>query len=74
MPILEEGGPDGMLFLQLGVHPHFHKELRGCLKHKFPKKRTGRGKPITWPCYSPHLTPLNFFFGSTSSMLRTCRH
>jgi hypothetical protein len=62
MPILEEGGPDGMLFLQFGVRPHFHKELRDCLKHKFRKKRIDRGKPITWPCYSPYFIPLNFFF------------
>jgi hypothetical protein len=60
MPILEEVGPDDMLFQQAGVAPHFHKE--DFLNRKSPEKWIDRGRPITWPLRSPDLTPLDYFF------------
>jgi hypothetical protein len=53
MPILEEEGPDDMLFQQDGVPPHFHKEVMDFLNRKFPGKWIGRKGPITWPPHSP---------------------
>jgi hypothetical protein len=35
-PILEEEGPDDMLFQQDGALPHFHKEVTDFLNRKFP--------------------------------------
>jgi hypothetical protein len=60
MPILEEEGPDDMLFQQHGVPPHFHKEVTDFLNRKFPEKWIGRGGTITWPPRSPDLIPLDF--------------
>jgi hypothetical protein len=62
MPILEEDGPDDMLFQQDGAPPHFRKEMTDFLNGKFPEKRICMGGPITWPPRSPDLTPLEFFF------------
>jgi hypothetical protein len=61
MPVLEEGGPDDMLFQQDGAPPHFHKEVTDFLNRKFPNKWIGRGRPIIWPLRSPDFTPLDFF-------------
>jgi hypothetical protein len=38
MHILEEEGPDDVLFQQDGAHPHFHKEVTDFLNIKFPEK------------------------------------
>jgi hypothetical protein len=62
MPILEEEGPDHMLFQQDGVPPHFHKEVTDFLNHKFPEKWIGRGGPITCPPCLPDLIPFDFSF------------
>jgi hypothetical protein len=61
-PILEEEGPDDMLFQQDGAPPHFQKEVTDFLNRKCPEKWINRGGPITWPPRSPDLTPLEFFF------------
>jgi hypothetical protein len=61
MSILEEEGPDDMLFQQDGVLPHFHKEVTDFLNSKFRVKWIGRGGTITWPPRSPDLTHLDFF-------------
>jgi hypothetical protein len=55
MTILEEEGPDDMLF-------HFHKEVTRFLNQKFPEKLIGRDGPITWPPRSPDFTPVDLFF------------
>jgi hypothetical protein len=47
MPILQEEGPDDMLFQQDGAPPHFHKEVVDFLNRKFPEKWNGRGGAIT---------------------------
>jgi hypothetical protein len=62
MLILEEEGPDGMLFQQGGAPPHFHNEVTDFLNRKFPEKWIDRGRPIIWPPRSPDLTALDFFF------------
>jgi hypothetical protein len=62
MPILEEQGPDDMLFQQDEAPPHFHKDVKDFLNRKFPEKWIRRGGPITWPPRSPDFTPLHFFF------------
>jgi hypothetical protein len=61
MLILEEGGPEDILF---------HKEMKGFLYHKFPEKWNRRVQPITWPPHSPDITHLDFF-QSTSRMQYT---
>jgi hypothetical protein len=38
MPILEEEGPNDMLFQQDGAPSHFHKEVTDFLNRKFPEK------------------------------------
>jgi hypothetical protein len=62
MPILEEQGPDNLLFQQDGAPPHFHREVTDFLNHKFLKKQSGRGGPITWPPHLIDLTPPDFLF------------
>jgi hypothetical protein len=44
--LLEEEGPDDMLFQQDGAPPHFHKEVTDFLNRKFPEKWIGRGGSI----------------------------
>jgi hypothetical protein len=61
VPILEEEGPDNMLFQQDGALPHSHKEVTDLLNSKFPGKCIGRGGSITWPPRSSDITPLDFF-------------
>jgi hypothetical protein len=70
MPVLEEEGPDDMLFQQDQASSYFHKE--DFLNRKFPEKWTGRGKPVTWPPCLPDHTPI--FFRGTSKMLFMCDH
>jgi hypothetical protein len=62
MPILEQEGPDDVLFQQDGAPLHFHKEVTDFLNRKFSEKWIGRGGPITWPPRSPDLTPFDFLF------------
>jgi hypothetical protein len=65
MTILEQGGPDDVLFQQEEASPHFHNEVTEFLNRKFPEKWIGRGGPITWPPRSPDLTPLHIFLATT---------
>jgi hypothetical protein len=58
MPVLEEKGPDDMLFQQDGAPPHFQKEVTDFLNRKFPEKWIGRGRPPR----SPDLIVLDFYF------------
>jgi hypothetical protein len=74
MPILEEDGPDDMLFQQDGAPPHFHKEVTDFLNRNFSENWIDRAERIIWPPRSPDLTPLDFSFGGTSRMLCTCHH
>lgn len=69
MPILEEEGPNDMVFQCDGVHINFHKKVTDFLNSKVPEKWIGSGKYITW--YIIHLTllPLNFYFRITSRAL-----
>jgi hypothetical protein len=53
MSILEEEGPDDMLFQRDGAPPHIHQEVTDYLNRKFREKWIGRGGPITWPPRSP---------------------
>jgi hypothetical protein len=43
VPVLEEEGPDDMLFQQHRAPPHFHKEVMDFLNCKFSEKWIGRG-------------------------------
>jgi hypothetical protein len=38
MPILDEEGPDDMLFQQDGAPPHFHKEVTRLLKSQISRE------------------------------------
>jgi hypothetical protein len=42
MPILEEVGPDNMLFQQDRVPPHLQKEVTDFLNRMFPEKWIGK--------------------------------
>jgi hypothetical protein len=55
IPILEEKGPDDMLFQQDRATSVYHKEVTDFLNRKFPEKWIDRGGPITWPPCSPDL-------------------
>jgi hypothetical protein len=46
MPILEEEGPDIMLFQQHGAPPHFQKGVTDSLNRRLPEKWIDRGGPL----------------------------
>jgi hypothetical protein len=46
-----------------GVPLHFSHRVCAFLDREFPDHWTGRVGPIPWPFHSPHLTPLDFFWG-----------
>ena len=54
--------PPGSIFQQDGAPPHYHRQVRDFLNANFPDMWIRRGGPLAWPCRSPNLTPLDFFF------------
>lgn len=53
--------PEDMIFQQDGAPPHFAIEVRQYLDRKLPEHWMGRGGSISWPAYSPDLTPCDYF-------------
>jgi hypothetical protein len=56
MPVLEEQGPDYMLFRQDGAPPYFLKSPN------FYSNEVAVAGVITWPPHSPDLTPIDLLF------------
>jgi hypothetical protein len=55
MPILEEEGPNDVLFQQDRAPPHFHREVTDFLNRMFPEEWISRGRPIKDAVYVPPL-------------------
>ena len=54
--------PDGTIYQQDGVPPHFDNIVRTFIDEQFPARWNARGSPyITWPARSIVLTPADFF-------------
>jgi hypothetical protein len=57
-PILQEEGPNDMLFRL----PHFRTEVQVFLGERFPGKWICRGEPTAWPPLAADLRPIEFLF------------
>jgi hypothetical protein len=57
MPILQEEGPNNVLFEQALASLHFHHKVRGIINCQFLGKWIG-----TWSSYSPGLTAVDSLF------------
>ena len=53
------------IFQQDGAPPHYSNVVRAYLNNKRPNNWIGRGGPVSWPPYSPDLTPCDIFCGAT---------
>jgi hypothetical protein len=61
MPVLEEVGPDQMLFQKELGAPLFCKEATDILIRNFPEKLISRGETVTCPPRSPNKIHLHFY-------------
>lgn len=61
---------ESIWFQQDGAPPHYAVNVRDYLDLTFPEQWVGKRSSLEWPARSPDLSPLYYFYGDISRVVK----